>query len=590
MPSSTLNYSSPLLSSLRNAIEDTADCLYRQCLRVVRPFRYWNFQSMLKFAEASLYVQGFVFFFISSRLLMKNEGGRGTTATIISLFHPIPWCRSLPPRNWEEGYVQSWWFVYCVIGGGFPFCAVRHPMPHTTGAFRRFVYPTFYWGFLSVYKIVWSTLQAVKVASFLTDPRAIHANHHIINKWCPWLNTKVLPSIQRERILQLQNLRYQDQWQDVRNELNDPHNQRSVKAVRIENRWVDIGPMGASIQDIFDDARELALLRPDQVISFFNSLATSFTALTEVSIAMSLQLPILALQGLLESAPHLEYLRLDGVALSVHDLREELQPLRRSLHGLLTNINTGNRARTLVPLKTLKLEHCRLENEAADPQLRQRFPMDLLLGPVIFAALIAPTNLSLQHLTLWIKCHRISAIELAVSLSDNTSLKSLELQFTREKSQFNPDGDDDGGDTEEDPAEWVVLPLAQVLQHGNTTLTHLSIQLPTGLPRNGNSHKALRRMMEFNESLQHVHLLRLDQQRRIRIPEVDFYLYLNQLGRREYRLECASGGGYSDKSRQYQSKMLRRWVEILIRERRNTAVVHYFLSLNPSWLLRFAGG
>jgi hypothetical protein len=531
---------------------------------------------MLKAAEVTLYVQGLFFFIISNRLL-KNEG-RATAA--IGLFHPFPWLRSMP-----RGSMQLWWFVYCVIGGGFPFCAVRHPMPNATGVFRRYVHPTLYWGLLSVYKVVWSSLQAVKVAAFLTDPRAIHANTH--SKWCPWPITKVLPYIQRERILQLQNLRYQHQWSDLQDELSDPLNQLSVKAVRIENRWVAIGPMGAAIQDILDEARELALLRPHQVIFFFNTLGTTFHALTEVSIAMSLPLPVLALKGLLESAPHLEYLRLDGVALSVHDLHSDLLAFGRALHGLLSSTSSSetsfvNNIRPIA-LKTLSLEQCRLENDEPDPQLRQRYTMDLLLTPVIYAALTVPTRLSLQHLTLWVKCQRISALELAVTLSDNTSLKSLELQLTLDKT---PDEEDED-ETDEDPAEWVILPLAQVLQHRNSTLTHLSIQLPTGLPINCYSHKALRRMMELNETLHHVHLLQLDRQRRIRIPEVDFYLYLNRLGRQEYRLECASGGGCSNESRQYQTKVLRRWVEILIQERRNTAVVHYFLSLNPSWLLMF---
>eukprot|EP00797_Seminavis_robusta_P031046 Sro664_g183720.2 (104) ;mRNA; f:44618-44929 len=95
-------------------------------------------------------------------------------------------------------------------------------------------------------------------------------------------------------------------------------------------------------------------------------------------------------------------------------------------------------------------------------------------------------------------------------------------------------------------------------------------------------------MMVHNETLQELHVIRVDRQKRIRIPEVDFYLHLNQLGRREFRIECAAGDCHDCGNELYQAT-LKRWVESLIQERRNTAVVYYFLSLNPSLLLPSIG-
>ena len=156
-------------------------------------------------------------------------------------------------------------------------------------------------------------------------------------------------------------------------------------------------------------------------------------------------------------------------------------------------------------------------------------------------------------------------------LSQNKSLRKLDLHLTRDNSNDNNNDDDDG---DEDRIDWVVLPVAQVLQYSNTTLTHLSIQLPTGIPEDTLSHLALVRMSQRNETLRSVHLIRTDTQARIRIPEMDFYLQCNKLGRRDFRLQCAAG-----------TLDAKRWVGVLLEQRRNISVIYYFLSMNPALLL-----
>ena len=96
------------------------------------------------------------------------------------------------------------------------------------------------------------------------------------------------------------------------------------------------------------------------------------------------------------------------------------------------------------------------------------------------------------------------------------------------------------------------------------------MQLSTGLKVGGASETALIHMMRKNESLQSVGLWRSDTQHRIRIPELDFYVRLNVLERQKYRLDSVTRA---------------QCVDMLVAERRNVAVVHYLLSLNPSLVL-----
>lgn len=295
---------------------------------------------------------------------------------------------------------------------------------------------------------------------------------------------------------------------------------------------------------------------------FFQRLGQAFPYLQEISISMTLNLPLNAVAHLLEYAPHLHYLRLDGVALSVHDLQPDLLEFGRSLHGL-----GGHHA---LELKTLLLEDCRLENDEPDPQIRTRYSMDLLLAPAVYTALTPPTMLCLQHLRLWVQCQRISALELAVVLGCNTSLLALDLHMVRDNSN-NVDADEG---VNEDQVEWVLLPLAQVLQQGNQTLQHLTIQLPAEIPVDSLSERALIRMMECNETLLDMDLIRTDTQARIRIPKVDFYLKCNCLGRRRFRLD----------SQRYV--LGEEWVEVLIQQKRHTAVIFFFLQImDPALLL-----
>ena len=610
---STLRYSNPFLTTLKTAIHDRCEQIFRKCRRLVKPFRYWNFLSLLRIAHAGLHVQGYLLFCCSNRIL-----GNG----LLSL-RSIIWLRR-QPRTFREGSIQAAWFffTYCFVGAGFPFYVVRHPVRarsgnpttgNTTvgGSLSEFlghrVHPALYWSFFSVYKIVWSSLQAVTFANWLTDPNNKHllssksraSSSSMLLKKCDWLKW-----IQRERILSLQNLRYQTQLAPIRKELRDPQNRATIRALRIENRWVALGNTGSAIQDVIDEARDMPLLRPVQVVQCFQNFGRYLPLLDEVCISMSLSLPLSALGQLLELSPNLRYIKLDGVALSVHDLQNDLLEFGARLHGV-RNFNGGDRSstnnnlsrlaaatimdtrtstganpspnssqssssqqqpRTLLRLDTLRLEHCRLENDEPDPQMRTRYSMDLLLAPVLYTALTPPTCLFLQHLTLWVKCQRISVLELAVTLSSNTSLRSLDLHLIRDTSIDI----DEEMDEDEEADDWLVLPLAQTLQYSNSTLRVLQMQLSTGLPDGGVSEAALIHMMEKNETLQSVDLWRSDTQHRIRIPEVDFYVRLNKLERQKYRLdsvtrvECAN---------------------MLIAERRNVAVVHYLLSLNPSLVL-----
>ena len=226
-------------------------------------------------------------------------------------------------------------------------------------------------------------------------------------KHCQWM--------QRERILRLENLRYQNQLPSIREELRDPENQATIRALRIENRWVALGNAGSAIQDVIDEARDMVLVRPLQVVQCFQNFGRSLPLLNEVCISMSLSLPLLALCQLLESAPNLTYLKLDGVALSVHDLQNDLLEFGTRLHGIwnsnnshrvvrfATNTITASHSPSSPPsssqsqatacirhplqLETLKMEHCRLENDEPDAQMRTRYSMDLLLAPAIYTAL-----------------------------------------------------------------------------------------------------------------------------------------------------------------------------------------------------------
>jgi len=523
----------------------------------------------------------------------------------------IIWLRRWP-ANLQEASIQAAWFWYTyrffTVGSGFPFYVVRHPSRcQQTGRHLGFlgtqVHPALYWGFFSIYKIVWSSLQAVTVANWITDPFTQHSNSRLVPKnfTCPsWA--------QRERVLRLENLRYQGQLAGIRDDLNDEQNQKSIRALRIENRWVALGNTGAAIQDVIDEARDLNLLRPHQVISCFQNFARSLPLLEEVCISMSLSLPVLALGQLIEMAPNLKYIKLDGVALSVHNLENDLMEFSWQLHGMPSarcasnnnsdpnaamqlafgndrstnnclrmppstpqphpsSVTLSRRPSRLLPLETLIMEHCRLENDEPDPQMRTRYSMDLLLNPAILTALTPPTNLMLKHLTLWVKCQRISALELAAILSANTTLESLDLQLILDRSVEIEEEMDD----HEEPHDWVVLPLAQTFQYNNRSLRRLRLQLATGLVEDGTSENALIRMMQANETLRSIDMWRSDTQRRIRITEVEFYLHLNNLNRRKYRQE--------------DSISRSEWVAMLVQERNNVAVSFYMLSLNPSSLL-----
>jgi len=653
---------SPLLASVATTVYDRLEQLGRKCRRIVRPFRYWNWIHLLRIAHAGLCLDGAVIFgsianrIISGSMFAFLGGGLRLQYVPWLRWHSLAQPRlSLRTRLYYQLQLQQglttpstgaapapatsaidrhqwWWLLYTLVGGGFPFYYILHPTHPATmgGLFQRWVHPAMYWGFLSVYKMVWSTLHAVRFANWLTDPRSSRRSSH--------RSLQVVPirafhdcwsRIKRERILAFQNLRYLHQWSHLRQELADPDNQQLVKALKIENRWVALGPMGAAVQDVVDEALDRAVLRPHQIQELFRRAGHSLPHLTEVSIAMSRSLPLMALKQLLDSAHNLTYLRLDGVALSVTNIQADLVIFGQTLHGLHTTatihcnsssdntvidnddnssdsgieaddnsdtcINNNNnnplwmnRRRNLpLQLRTLRLEDCRLEQEERDPELRQRYSMDLLLTPAIFTALTPPTLLALEHLTLWVKCSPISALELSVMLSTNTSLKSLDLHMTRDKSLDDADNDDDDDDGDDnnrgedgdghsgDLVDWIIVPLAQVLHYSNTTLQKLSLQVAGDIaPQNnfGGSYKALLDMMKVNESLLHVDLIHSVTQRRIRIPEIDFYAHLNKLDRRAFRLD-------------HKGCHRQKLVETIVSQKHRVDIVYYFLSLNPSLLI-----
>lgn len=229
---------SPFLMNCKIVLQDRLEQLYRKGLRYVRPFRYVNFIRILKIAHHGLFLYGVAFFWVSNRLL----GGSGNTRSTLTFFRK-------QPNTWPEAYAQLTWGFYVFLGGGFPFYWVRHPT--RASWFRNWAHPMFYWGFLGLYKCIWSTWNAVTIANLITDPRrnppprilvSHKANFH--PKW-----NRLWKSLQQERIVKFQNLRYQHQWSGILQELNNAANQRLVKTVRIDNRWVALGGFGAAGKD-----------------------------------------------------------------------------------------------------------------------------------------------------------------------------------------------------------------------------------------------------------------------------------------------------------------------------------------------------
>lgn len=543
-----LGYSSPLLTHIQTSILDRLEQCHRYAQRLVRPFRYWNFLRVIKISHHSLALYGLVLLWVSNRCISHHGGHGQQEAVTAGCF------LRRSPLTWNQAGHQLTWLVYTALMGGFPFYAVRHPPADSW--FRNWAHPMLYWFFLCVYKCIWSTWHVVGIAHFVTDPRS--------NPPPSQSYRAIYQRFQRERIVEFQNLRYQHQWSSILQELHSSENQAHVKAVRINNRWVALGGFGAAVQDVVDDTLDRHLMRPVRICMFFQRLGQAFPYLQEISISMTLNLPLNAIAHLLEYALLLHYLRLDGVALSVHDLQPDLLEFGRSLHGLGGHRELG--------LKTLLLEDCRLENDEPDPQIRTRYSMDLLLAPAVYTALTPPTRLCLQHLRLWVHCQRISVLELAVVLGSNRSLLTLDLHLVRDNSN-NVDVDEGV----EDQVEWVLLPLAQVLQQGNRTLQNLEIQLQTEIPAGSVSERAVVRMMECNETLLNMKLIRADTQARIRIPQAEFYLKCNRLGRRQFRLDSQ------------QHVLGEEWVEVLIGQKRHTAVIYLFLQImDPALLLGLA--
>lgn len=547
-----------LITTVEDTLHDRLEQCYRICRKIVRPFRYWDILSLLKFAEQSLLVNGMVLFMFSNRLLLRPSpasirGGQqqhvgsyyGNSLRGALLFRRLP-------SNREEAKATLFWLLFLCFG--FPFYLVRHPPQRPSsslGWFRTWIHPTLYWSFFSLYKVVWTTRKMSRVAWWLTDPQ---------RRRQPQRYLEYLPDLvsfcQRERVLQF-SMRYQSHFAELQREIFENSENKSVRCLQMENKWVSFGNLGVAVADIVDEARERERLTPQQLTSFCGRMGRSLRNLEEVTLAMSLPLPLMAVGRLLQTAPKLTHLRLDGLALSVGDLQQDIVEFGRILHC----VNSPNR----LPLTSLCIEYCWLVDDELDPQERQRFSMDLLLSPAIFTAMTPPTRFRLKHLTLWVKCQMISALELAVMMRANTTLKSLSLELRH-------DGDETEAEEQDD--DWFIVPLCQVLQYSNRTLKKLTLLLSCGIDPDGFGHGALAKMMKYNDALQTVDSVRTDHQLRIRIPEVEYYLYLNRLRRREFRLD-------------FDRVPRNKWVELIISERRNVAVVYYFLSLHPSLLINY---
>ena len=519
-----------LLRNLETTLVDRLEQGYRLAKKLVRPFRYWNLFSLLKAAEHFLYVNGAFFFLFSNRLLLR--GSAPSARQQRALFRR-------PASTLEEAWAPLFWLIFTLCGG-YPFFTIRHPSIYATSWLRRRLHPTIYWSFLGAYKVVFSTLRISQAVWWLTDPRTSPS-------WLRWIH--------RERILQLNNVRYRRDWSALQKQLFDLDN-KNVRYLQIGNKWVAFGSLGSAVHDVIDEAREIDRLTSTQLKLLFGRMGSSLRKLEDVSISMTLPLPLMAVGQLLRSARNLKHLRLDGVALSVQDLQQDIVELGRILHGVSM--------REASSLQSLKMENCWLVDDEMDPQIRQRYSLDLLLSPAILTAMTPPTSLHLQHLTLYAKCQMISALEIAVMLRVNTSLKSLFLGLRHDSDEAEMLEDE-----EEDDDDWFIVPLCQVLQYSNRTLQKLTLHLTTGIQHDSFSDRALKDMMKDNDVLQEINMIRTDQQLRIRIPEVEFYLHLNQLGRQQFRLH-------------FDTIPKSKWINLIISEKQNTAVVYYFLSLYPT--------